>query len=275
MDISDPSAPTPGSDLYYALLYITKTHRERLAAINALKAELCAIPVLVSDVGVARVKLEWWRVEADRLIAGDPRHQLTQTYHDKFGADAELSHALDALVAGLDDELGGHRLATREHQFAWFDRTYGPLYALQAAILAPGQDIITNRCNELGRWIEIGYSLLNLKPLVARDIRRLPLESLTVAGCTWDNLSTGNPADVIATLVASECDLAIDGIAEIATGTPKETRRQQQPLFSLAAIVQHTLIELREDRSAVWRHRIELTPLRKLWIAWRMRYLRG
>lgn len=275
MDTADPFAPPPGSDLYYALLYVAKAQREQLAVINALKGELCAIPVSVSDVGVARVKLEWWRLEAERLIAGDPRHQLTRAYCDKFEVDSRLSHALNALVAGLNDELGGIDLSTREQQFNWFDSTFGLLYTLQSSVLAHDEDIATDHRHDLGRWIEIGYSLLNLKPLATRNLRRIPSESLAAAGCTWDNVSTASANVKFAAVVASECNLVIDGIAEILASTPTETRRQQQPLFTLAAIVQHTLIELREDGGRIWQHRIDLTPLRKLWLAWRLRYLQG
>ena len=60
-----PHAPL-GSDFYYASLYVPASSREQLTAINALKVEVSAIPLTVSDAGVARVKLEWWRIEAER-----------------------------------------------------------------------------------------------------------------------------------------------------------------------------------------------------------------
>ena len=270
MDNADPFAPAPGSDLYYALLYAGKDQRDQLAAINALKLELYEIPVSVSDVGVARVKLEWWRLEAERLDTGEPRHHLTRTYRDKFGSDGRLCHALGALGSGLDDELGGIILSTRAQQFEWFDRTFGPLYALQASVLAPESNIITDPYSDLGRWIEIGYSLLNLKPLAAHGLRRIPAESLAAAGCTWDNLGAVSAKLALASLVAAECSLVIYGIAGITASTPPGMRRQQRPLFTLAAIVQRTVVALREDSGRVLQHRIDLTPLHKLWLAWRM-----
>jgi phytoene synthase len=273
VDKENSARPATGSDVYYALLYGSQAHYEQLATICALKATLCTIPMSVSDAGVARVKLEWWRLEAERLTTGEPRHFLTRAYYDKYGADVVLGNALNALVCGLDSELGGRHFATRDEQIVWFDASFGPLYGLQTSILARTNRDMAEDWQALGRWIEIGYSLLNLKLLATYKLKRIPTEALVAAGCTWDDIDSARPSAVVANLVATECNLTIDSIADILVTTPKETRRIHQALFALAAIIQHTLIELKEDGCQIWQHRIELTALRKLWLAWRMRYL--
>ena len=271
----DSFAPLPGSDLYYSLLYgVTKAQRDQLAVINALKSELCTIPVSVSDLGVARAKLEWWRLEAERTAACVPRHQLTQTYFEKYGADGQINEALHFLIQGLSEEIDGHDIVNREQQLNWFDSTFGPLYKLQRAILHDNDNVKVENHRYLGRWIEVGYSLLNLKPLAAHGLRRLPSESLRAAGCSWEDVSTGNARVELGKLIASECNLVINGISKIVTHTPTKVRRTQQPLLTLATIVKYTLIELKKDGDRVWQQRVELTPFRKLWLAWRIRYFR-
>ena len=42
-----------------------------------------------------------------------------------------------------------------------------------------------------------------------------------------------------------------------------------------AALALATLAEVAADGSRVWEHRIELTPLRQLWLAWQTRILGG
>ncbi len=272
MDQAYASAPRPGSDIYYALLYAPDFAREQLAIINALKREICTVPVAVSDSGVARVKLEWWRAEVARLVAGEPRHQLTQAYFRRFGGDDAIGDALNGLIYGLDGELGGRDLSTEEQQFTWFDATFGPLYALQASILTPTEIIATGPWQNLGRWIEIGYSLLSLRPLAAHDLERLPRQKLSDAGCSWEDIKSGRNQSGVAELVDSECAMVINQIADIVAHSVTKTRRNLQPLFTSACIVQRALIELRNDGCRVWQHQIELTPLRKLWLAWRVRY---
>jgi phytoene synthase len=262
--------PAPGSDFYYALLYGPAARRDQLAAINELRVELCTIGLTVSDVGVARIKLDWWRGETERLVSGDPRHRLTQAYYDNYRAEPTIGDALLALVNGLDEELGGRTLATDDDQWAWFDVTFGPLYTVHALVSAQAGGISAGPWRRLGRWIEIGYSLLYLKPMAQRKLRRLPAAKLAAANCTWDDIEAGRNSAAVVKLLDTETRIAIENIADIISRAPRRIRRDQRPLFTLGRIVQQSLVEMREDGCRIWQHRIELTPLRKLWIAWRM-----
>jgi phytoene synthase len=49
---------------------------------------------------------------------------------------------------------------------------------------------------------------------------------------------------------------------------PPEDRRTQRPGIIMAAIYRALLDEIERDGYAVLDHRIALTPLRKLWLAW-------
>ena len=50
---------------------------------------------------------------------------------------------------------------------------------------------------------------------------------------------------------------------------PPEDRRAQRPGLIMAAIYRTLLDEIERDGYRVLDHRIALTPLRKLWIAWK------
>jgi len=260
-----------GSDFYYASLYEHTRAREQHRAINALKVELCAIPLTVSDTEVARVKLAWWDTEAADLINGNPHHPLTQDYYATYGNVAEVGRALAALSNGLDDELGGRQLATRDDQWAWFDNTFGPLYAVHASVSTQIIEVAPDGWQALGRWIEIGYSLLYLKPLMLRNLKRLPAADLAASSCHWADIESGNNRTAVVQLLQREVQITRDNIADILKRAPRHLRRIHRPLFTLGRIVERTLIEMQKDGYRAWRHRIELTPLRKLWIAWRMR----
>jgi phytoene synthase len=55
---------------------------------------------------------------------------------------------------------------------------------------------------------------------------------------------------------------------------PKEDRRAQRPGLMMAAIYRTVLDEIERDNFKVLNQRISLTPLRKLWLAWKT-YVRG
>ena len=55
---------------------------------------------------------------------------------------------------------------------------------------------------------------------------------------------------------------------------PREDRRAQRPGLMMAAIYRTVLDEIERDNYKVLSQRISLTPLRKLWLAWKT-YVRG
>lgn len=268
----EPSIPAPGSDFYYASLYVPTLARSQLALINSFKTELCAIPLKVSDVGVARIKLEWWHNEVTHLNAGEPRHELSKAYHAAYGVDLEFGDAISALLAGLDEELGGRRLQDRAAQRAWFDKTFGDLYAFQAAILGERDADDIALCRALGREIEISNSLLHLRPLLTKRLRRLPDQNLREAACTWDDLESGVGSVAIVNFLNGETQHAVDQITAHGATTTRSFRRRLGFFYTMALLSAQALVEMRNDGYQYWQYRVELTPLRKLWVAWRTRF---
>ena len=55
---------------------------------------------------------------------------------------------------------------------------------------------------------------------------------------------------------------------------PREDRRAQRPGLIMASIYRTLLTEIENDKFHVLEHRISLTPIRKLWLAWKT-YVRG
>ncbi|MFT4562386.1 MAG: phytoene synthase [Gammaproteobacteria bacterium] len=275
MSSTNPIHGLPGSDLHYALLYATPKFRDQLALINALKSELCAIPISVSDAGVAHIKLAWWFDELERTSTGKPTHQLTVAYSAKYAHELDILNALNSLIVGLDEEIGGRQILTRDDQIEWFDRTFGPTYRAQVSLMAhPSTDVHQiDNVAKLGCLIEMGYSLLNLRALSRRNLRRLPSDSLLAAGCQWDDVTSGKPAATVEALLFSESEFVLKEIASIHNTFTRPKRRAYLPLFTLSNLVQCTLMEVCEDGCRIWQHRIELTPIRKLWIAWRNRFV--
>jgi phytoene synthase len=269
---TDPHREFTGNDLYYASLYRPPEERDRVRLVDTIHRQVAAIPLSVSDRGVARVKLDWWHTEASELSEGRPRHELTRAYHQRFGLDDGIAPAVHALVAGLDRELGSERLATRAAQLAWFDATFGPIYRLYTPATEPLSDEDETVLGELARWTEMGYALLQLKALELRELHRFPSDVLESVGCTSDDLITGAHADAVIRFVTAESIHVGTALDTCRTALPDTLRPRARTLSTLASIVGRTLVEMRADGCRVWQHRITLTPLRKLWCAYRGRW---
>ena len=69
-------ATPPGSTTYYAVRFAPRVLRDDLAALYGWRQVLRAIPLDVSEPGVAAAKLAWWREELQRIHSGAPSHPL-------------------------------------------------------------------------------------------------------------------------------------------------------------------------------------------------------
>lgn len=269
----DPQPGIAGSDLYYASLYRPPGERERVRLLDAIVREIAAIPLAVSDRGVARVKLDWWHTEAAALLDQQPRHELTRAYHQRFGSDRDIAPPLHALVTGLDRELGGERLTTRAAQISWFDETFGPVYRLYAPAPEPAVTVDETALVELARWIEMAYALLRIKALALRQLQRFPSDVLDGAGCNPNDFITGANAGAVVRFVTAESNYIGDALDSCRAQLPDALRTRARTLSTLATIVGRTLVEMRDDGCRVWQHQVTLTPLRKLWCAFRGRWV--
>src|SRR3954466_16387525 len=71
-------AAKSGSSFYYSFLFLPPERRRAITALYAFCREVDDVADEVSEVGVARTKLAWWRTEVANLFAGHPRHPVTQ-----------------------------------------------------------------------------------------------------------------------------------------------------------------------------------------------------
>ena len=75
--------------------------------------------------------------------------------------------------------------------------------------------------------------------------------------------------DAFTRLMAFQVERAEARYASALALLPAEDARAQRPGLVMAAIYRTLLAEIRSDGYRVLDHRVALTPIRKLWIAWK------
>ena len=98
-------ASAPGSDFYYASLYLPPRARSAVNILEACRRAITRIPQTCSDRGVAHTKLAWWRDEFERLGQASPRHELTRGLSPLNAADDGLAEVFMELVEKTDASL--------------------------------------------------------------------------------------------------------------------------------------------------------------------------
>jgi phytoene synthase len=260
----DKAAPE-GSSLYYATLFHGDRTRQGLITLFALYYELLDGFFTASDPGVARMKLQWWREELDRLAAGQPRHPVTKELQALGGSVALDSDALtilpDAVEALFPPAYDGD-------VHTWLSNAGVSRFWRQAASLAVGG---TAGAGETGMLLTRLEQLQHLRPVLQLGFQPLPEAVLARHGIHRDDLLLHPAADPVS---AASAEL----VQAIAAGLENSYRlgRKENPLFVLILnrLGTATCGEIGRDGYALLRRRVALTPIRKLWIAVRTRYAR-
>ena len=252
-------AGIPASDFYYASLYRRADTRAKIRLVHALYQEISCIPHTVSDRGVARVKLDWWRQELQRFATDQARHQLTRALSVAAPRDPNLVRAGESLIRGLDDELQNSPRPDRNALERWYETTYAGVY--QALAAGDGADP-----GVVGRQVETAYNLVNVRLLARRGLHRVPAASLDAAGCTWADIAAGRNRDGVRRLMEIEARHAVANLDTCITD------RAAPSLRTLAILARQTMRECEHDGYQVTTHRVQLTPVKMLWLAWRNRH---
>jgi phytoene synthase len=262
-------AAASGSSFYYSFLFLPPERRRAITALYAYCREVDDVVDEVSDPGVARAKLAWWAQEIDALYAGRPTHPVTRALAPHLATfDLERARLLQVLE-GMQMDLQ----QTRYLDFASLQRychlVAGVVGELAAGIFGATQESTYRYARQLG----IALQLINIVRDVGEDARRgriyLPLEDMQRFGVRAGDLLAGRYTEGFAALMQFEAERARGFYrAALATLTPQE-RKAQRPGLIMGAIYATLLDEIERERFRVLHQRIALTPLRKLWIAWR------
>jgi len=258
--------PQAGTDLYYAQLYLPPQRRRLLALVESLRGEIARVPASCSSPEIAATKLAWWREEIARLAGGAPRHALTKGLHARMNEVPTLPEAALALVDGIAALLETVRFESRDERFAAFDAAHGPLWQLVNAQCALLDDDDAASARRLGSRIEEAYALRDTRRYVGGGAALLAQDSVRQATAAQESLDDG---EWYARVLALDIAHSIAALRRELDALP--ARRRLRPLATLARLACATLEEVRADGNRVWERRVELTPLRKLWLAWRER----
>lgn len=163
----------PGHPLTLTLPYADPVMHDRLLALHALITEIASIPGNVSDPGVARRKLGWWREALDQGLP----HPAIEAWR-QVGGPASIEAAVFAsLFAGVEREIDAPRFEQQAELVRHAEAVAAPAALLEAALTASALQPETR--DALQRAAGAAYRVRIVRDLVidARADRwRVPLD---------------------------------------------------------------------------------------------------
>ncbi|MFC5428092.1 squalene/phytoene synthase family protein [Paraburkholderia denitrificans] len=279
-DYCQQKAAPPGSGTYYALRQANAARQPLLAALFALRRELEETAKETSDPTVGRTKLAWWQKELAGLAAAGngagsgadntaQAHPVTQALAHHLDDVKATYPALQALLAGYAMDFDQARYLDFPNLRHYMDAVGGTFATLVARVSARDASAAAQWAAPLGNAL----MLAQFVPEIGNDARHgrvyIPIDELQRYNVTAADLINRRYSDEFTELMKFQTARAREAIAAALDGIPAAERRGQRTLRSLAALSLALLEEVERERFQVLHQQIVLTPIRKLWIAWR------
>jgi phytoene synthase len=262
-------AAQSGSSFYYSFLFLPEERRRAITALYAFCREVDDVVDDCSDVATARATLAWWRQELAAAFHGTPQHPVARALAEiapRFNlAEARVAEIID----GMQMDLDTNRYPSFEALRQYCHRVAGVVGLLSAEILGY-QD---RRTLEYAADLGLAFQLTNIIRDVGEDARRdriyLPLDEIERFGVSTGDITGSRETDNFRRLIEFQIERALGYYREAFSKLSAVDRRAQRAGIIMAAIYRALLDEIRRDGCRVLTRHTSLTPVRKLWIAWK------
>ena len=258
-----------GSSFYYSFLFLPPERRRAITALYAFCREVDDTVDDTTDQSVARIKLAWWRTEVSAMYKGSPTHPVTQALQPHVEPyKLEEKHLL-AIVDGMEMDLDQSRYLDYAglQRYCW--HVASVVGILSASIFGYTNPQTLAYAEKLG----LAFQLTNIIRDVGEDARKgriyIPVNELQQFNVTAADLLNARHSEKFEALMRFQTERAQRTYDEALALLPKEDRRAQRPGLMMSAIYRTLLDEIERDGFHVLTQRISLTPLRKLWLAWK------
>ncbi|MEX2241949.1 MAG: presqualene diphosphate synthase HpnD [Burkholderiales bacterium] len=262
-------AAASGSSFYYSFLFLPRERRRAITALYAFCREVDDVVDETSDAQLAATKLAWWRQEVGLLYAGKPQHPVSRALQPAVVAYGITAERLNEIIDGMQMDL----TQTRYLDFAALERYCYHVAGVVGVLAAGIFGYRDARTLDYARSLGTAFQLTNIIRDVGEDARKnriyLPIADLQRFGVGAADLLQARHSDAFVALMRFQAERARRFYDQALAVLPATDRRAQRPGLIMAAIYAALLEEIERDGFQVLRGRTSLTPLRKLWLAWK------
>jgi len=198
-----------------------------------------------------------------------PQHPVTQALHAVLPEFNLPQEQLLEIIDGMEMDLQQTRYLDFTALSLYCYRVASVVGLLAAEIFGYSDRQTLKYAHDLG----MAFQLTNIIRDVGEDARRgriyLPMDELKRFNVSVTDLFDARQSENFQKLMEFQIERAERYYAQALSQLPVIDRKAQRPGLVMAAIYRALLDEIKRDGCQVLRQRTSLTPLRKLWLAWR------
>ena len=266
-------AAASGSSFYYAFLFLPKERRAAITAFYAFCREVDDVVDEVHDPSVAHTKLAWWASEVGQAFAGEPHHPVMKALLPHTATYGIEPRHLLAVIEGCQMDLDQTRYLDFPALQRYCHLVAGEVGEVAARIFGQHDAQTTHYAHKMG----LAFQLTNIIRDVGEDAMRgriyLPVSELQQFDVKAHEVLNRVPSERFVALMKFQAARAHALYDEALALLPAADRRAQKPGLMMASIYRTLLREIESDNFPVLKQRVRLTPLRKLWLAWKVQAL--
>jgi phytoene synthase len=262
-------AAKSGSSFYYSFLFLPPPRRRAITALYAFCREIDDVVDETTDISLARTQLAWWRTQVAACFEGTPEHPVCLALIPAIREFSLPREQLLEIIDGMEMDLDQSRYLDFKGLQLYCYRVASVVGLLAAQIFGSTQRETQKYAHDLG----IAFQLTNIIRDVGEDARRgriyLPVDELQRFNVRAADILNARYSDEFRQLMEFQIERARHYYEQAMAALPAVDRASQRPGLVMAAIYRTLLDEIERDGCRVLDRRIALTPVRKLWLAWK------
>jgi phytoene synthase len=272
-DYVQQKAAASGSSFYYAFLFLPPPRRAAITAFYAFCREVDDVVDEIEDPSVAAAKLGWWRTEVAKAFAGQPSHPVMQALMPMCDLYAIEQRHLLAVIEGCQMDLNQTRYLDYPGLQRYCHLVAGVVGEVAAQIFGQTDPQTTAYAHQLGQALQLTNIIRDVGEDALRGRIYLPVNELQQFGVTAQEILNRSYSERFTALMRFQVERAQGLYTQALALLPPKDRRAQKPGLMMASIYRALLVEIERDNFQVLHQRTSLTPLRKLWLAWKVQAL--
>ena len=262
-------AAKSGSSFYYSFLSLPDQKREAITAVYAFCREVDDIVDAPGDPQIKNTKLNWWHHEIDNLYDATPQHPITKALKPVIKHFSLPKEYFAEIIDGMQMDLDQQRYASFKDLSLYCYRVASVVGLMSAEIFGYQDRQTLKYANDLGMAFQLTNIMRDVYDDYKNDRIYIPQDELDKFGVTENDIKTQNNNEEFKKLMQFQAERANSYYDKAFSQLPDIDRYTQRAGIIMSAIYHALLNEIIKDDYQVLLHRIRLSTLQKLWIAWR------